>query len=320
MRLVAALTRTRRRRRPRSGGFILALVALAAGARSAEPVAPRAFAWTARKGDAIVHLVGTVHADEADRANRWPVELETCWRATDVLLVEADTSDVASIAALVRRYGITASAAEAWGDRWTEDLRGRLRRTLGELPPEAERMRPWLLMQTVVAAHLAQHGFHPHLGLDARLIRRAREEHRRIVEIEGAERQFRIFAEAPIEIQVAMLTDALDDIESGEAAREVRRILEACERADLEALERLYGELAARSRPADRYLFRRLFAERHPAMIRAIEQSTAGGSRPLVAVGALHFAGPKGLIALLGRRGWTVERVQAATAEPAAAR
>lgn len=320
MRLVAAPTQRRRRRHPLSGGFILALLAAAVGARSAEPPAPRAFAWTARKGDATVHLVGTVHASTPDRANRWPVEIETCWRGTDVLLVEADTGDAAAIAALVRRCGIAPSVAEAWGDWWTENLRGRLRRALGELPPEAERMRPWLVMQAVVATHLAQHGFHSHFGLDARLVRRAREERRRIVEIEGAERQFRIFAEAPLETQVGMLTDALDDIESGEAAREVRRIMEACDTADLEALERLYAELAARTRPADRYLFRRLFEERHPAMIRAIERSTTDGARPLVAVGALHFAGPKGLIALLGRRGWTVERVRAASPQPAAAR
>lgn len=320
MRPGAALMQRHRWRRTGLRVWALALAAAAAGARSAEPPAPRACAWAARKDDAIVHLVGTVHAGMADQAKHWPVELETCWHRTDTLLVEADTSDAAAIAALVQRHGIAASAAEAWGDRCTETLRERLRRSLGELPPEADRMRPWLLMQAVVAAHLAQHGFHSHYGLDARLVERAREERRRIVEIEGAEHQFRIFAHAPFEIQVAMLTDALDDIESGEAAREVRRIMEVCETGDVDALERLYSELAGRTRPADRYLFRRLFDERHPAMVRAIEQSTAYGARPLVAVGALHFVGPKGLIAQLRRRGWTVERIQASSVEPAEAR
>ncbi len=299
-----------RRSRPvRRFSFALIAGAAASLAFSAEPPAGGAFAWTARKGEALVHLVGTVHAGIAGNLDRWPAELEWCWQRTDGLLVEADTEDAAVISELIRKYGIASSADDTWGDRWTKELRDRVRRVVGDLPLEADRMRPWLLMQTVAVAHLVQQGLQPQQGLDARLIRRARAEGRAITELEGAERQLRIFADAPLDLQMAMLTDVLDDIESGEAAREVRRIMEACEQSNIEALEQLYSELAARRRPADRYLFRRLFEERHPAMLDAIERNATGEVRPLVAVGALHFVGPDGLLAGLRRRGWTVERV-----------
>ncbi|MCX7818561.1 MAG: TraB/GumN family protein [Kiritimatiellae bacterium] len=283
------------------------LCALTVGAT--EPPPPRALAWIARKGDAVLHLIGTVHAGEA--ASPWPDEVEWCWRATTALAVEANISDEAAIRALTRRYGFTQDPTATWGEHWNPALQQRLRNALGELPPDAHHMRPWLVAQSLVVAHLVREGFHPDQGLDARLIRRAYNERRPIIELEGVERQLRIFADAPPDIQIAMLIEALEDIESGEAAREIRRIVTACNTGDLAALETLFHELSRRNRAADRYLFRRLFAERHPEMIRAIERAAEGGERPLIAVGALHFVGPDGLPAMLGQRGWRVERLSA---------
>lgn len=284
----------------------IALGLVAAGTDAERLPARRAFAWTAEKDDTTVYLVGTVHAG-TDSTENWPDEIELSWRRTSTLLVEADTTDTERIATLLRRYGMSPSVENTWGEHWTDELRERVRRVLGHLPSDVERLRPWLLAQLLTVAHLRQLGFNPELGIDARLIKRARRERRPIVEIEGAEQQFCLFADAPAEIQLAMLTDVLDDIESGEAARDLKRIMATCMAADFVALEEIYREFSTRSRPADQYLFRRLFVERHESMIAAIEHAAATDQRPLVAVGALHFVGPKGLLALLEQRGWRIK-------------
>ena len=53
----------------------------------------------------------------------------------------------------------------------------------------------------------------------------------------------------------------------------------------------------------------RLLDARNPALAEGIDALHASGRRVFAAVGALHFIGPLGLTALLGQRGYRVERV-----------
>jgi uncharacterized protein len=49
-----------------------------------------------------------------------------------------------------------------------------------------------------------------------------------------------------------------------------------------------------------------VIAGRHAAMIAALEELMRAGGEPLVAVGALHLPGPRGLVAQLRERGYLV--------------
>ena len=63
-------------------------------------------------------------------------------------------------------------------------------------------------------------------------------------------------------------------------------------------------------RSGERFVAEQLFDARHARMVQAIERFAASGKLHLVAVGALHYFGPNGLLELLRARGYTVAPVQ----------
>ncbi|MCE2970271.1 MAG: TraB/GumN family protein, partial [Burkholderiales bacterium] len=62
--------------------------------------------------------------------------------------------------------------------------------------------------------------------------------------------------------------------------------------------------------PAERFVKEQLFEGRHPRMVAEIEKLAAGGKPAVVAVGALHYFGPKGLLEMLKQRGWTITQIK----------
>ena len=54
---------------------------------------------------------------------------------------------------------------------------------------------------------------------------------------------------------------------------------------------------------------KRLLDDRNPASPTRIDALHAGGQRVFAAVGSLHMIGPNGLPALMGERGYRVERI-----------
>ncbi len=153
-------------------------------------------------------------------------------------------------------------------------------------------------------------GYYPDQGLDLRLVKRARQEGRPILELEGADEQLRIFDEAPFDVQVAYLQNTLEDLESGRAKWELRQLLRAMDRGELSVLGAALQEFRERQDPASRYLFSRLFVHRHVVMAERIEAIAQRHGRCLVAVGALHFVGPDSLLDALRTRGFSVQRRQ----------
>ena len=62
--------------------------------------------------------------------------------------------------------------------------------------------------------------------------------------------------------------------------------------------------------PTERYYEKLLFTDRNPNMVTAIEKLAADGKVHVVAVGCLHYFGPKGLLQLLKARGFETRPVR----------
>jgi uncharacterized protein YbaP (TraB family) len=86
----------------------------------------------------------------------------------------------------------------------------------------------------------------------------------------------------------------------------VARLVDAWARGDAAAMEAMIAKMAAASTPADRFVRDQIIDGRHPAMVEKIEKMATSGRPHVVAVGALHFFGPNGLVELLRKRGFTV--------------
>jgi uncharacterized protein YbaP (TraB family) len=186
----------------------------------------------------------------------------------------------------------------------------------GIAPEEARDMPLWLLLPRLVlmapwtAKSEAERRAQGALPLDAELVRIAAAAGKPAVWIESPDQQIAIFKTMPRADVVALLRQvaASGKCVPPDAPDPVVELYLARDLEGMTALTRTAVENA--EDPALwRRLHDRLFADRHEAMADRIEAHASAGS-VFVAVGAGHLPGPRGLIALLGRRGWTVTPIE----------
>ena len=272
--------------------------------------APRGWVWTATRGDAEIVLVGTVHAGPVGD-DRLPLEVARRWPDTTRLAVEVDMGDASRIAAAVASLGVYPPDSVGLDGRLDLELRRRVERVVGKAAPAPWRMKPWMLANTIVVAHMARWGLAPAFGVEALLLARARADGKAVVEIETVETQLRVFDGAPEAIQLAYLDETVRALDTGQARHDIDRILAAHFAGDADALEQLYEDFASRPGRAERHFHRHLIVGRNAGMIEAIDRLARDGGRTMVAVGALHYPGPEGILAGLRGRGYEVRPVGA---------
>ncbi|MEP6608534.1 MAG: TraB/GumN family protein [Burkholderiaceae bacterium] len=268
----------------------------------------RGFLWEVRKGKQVAWLLGTIHVGRPEFYPLPPSRLTQLKRAQAIVL-EADISDSARAISATQKYALYPEGAPGLETRLTPELRQRVEAVLSrnqlDLAPMM-RMKPWMLANVLALFEAAQAGYVPALSVEAYLLRIAKSDNKPILEFEGIEQQFELFELAPWATQIAFLEDALKAVETRAARRELNRIVQAWETADLDSLERLLAEIRTQSSPGARFTVDTILLGRHPLMVRKIETMMADGKTYLFAVGALHLAGPQGLVEQLRARGYTL--------------
>ncbi len=293
--------------------FILRCVAAAAlvaaaGSAPAQTQAARGFMWEARKGDARVLLLGTIHVGEAGMTEMTDAQSRRV-RAADVIVVEADVSDAQRTMAAFQRHALLAADAPGLDRTLPPALRARVEKLLPRfgLAPEAVwRMKPWVVANNLVVMEAMRLGFSPALSTEAQLFELARSAGLPVVEIESVDLQLALFDSAPADLQLAYLDEAVTSIETGAGAREIRDLVSAWRSADEAGMHRRVAAMSESRHAGERWIAARVIDGRHPAMLTAIERYANSGRLHVVAVGTLHFFGPAGLLEGLRARGYRI--------------
>ena len=191
--------------------------------------------------------------------------------------------------------------AEAYA-RAAEVLRAR------EVPEDViARIKPWAALIAVIAAPRDYDDERP--TLDRKLLELARENGLRVIALENAQELVSVFDRIPLETQIKLLRHALAHREELTALLEAT--VEAWLKRDLIGVH-AFGERVARRFPEMAGDYRMLFTisveDRSAVMARRLLVPLQGGGA-FVAVGAAHLYGAGGLLALIERRGYRIERV-----------
>jgi hypothetical protein len=167
----------------------------------------------------------------------------------------------------------------------------------------AERMKPW-----AAAAVLSMPASKTGRVLDMVLFQRAQQAGKPLHGLETIAEQLEVFEGLPLDDQVALLRDAVEQFASIDGMND--ELLAAYKRQDLAAMvaineaamatgdQRLAGEFQ-----------RRLIVDRNHRMAGRMEPWLQQGGA-FVAVGALHLPGEQGLVSLLRQRGYSVRAVE----------
>jgi hypothetical protein len=255
-----------------------------------------------------VYLFGTVHAGK-DSFYPLPDAVERAFAQSKVLVVEADITDAKAME--YSMIGLTYTPPNRLDKNLSPQSWARFRKQLARYGlPEAEvvKLKPFMAVSLAVFAEWNALGYQPQFGVDSYLIERARVGKKRIVELEGIAEQTRVLNSFTDPELAAMFESTLDALESGKSAAQIESMVKAWQQGNpdllLEAANR-YSEGA----PMLVVFEEKLVWERHGAMVKKIEDFLNAREPYFVAVGSLHLAGPRGLLAMLKARGFAVRQL-----------
>jgi uncharacterized protein YbaP (TraB family) len=270
---------------------------------SPEPGADKTFMWRVKGGGATVYLLGSVHAMKED-SYPLPSAMETAFDSVDTLVFEVDLDDLDSAAIQMLAAGTLdgkETLEEVVGPATWSALMVQVEKT--DIPAAMfRRMKPWMAAVTITALAMTDAGYLPSAGVDAYFSRRADESGKERIALETVEFQVGLFSDLTAEQSLAFLRYTLVDLET--VIPELDELSAHWRAGRVEAVEALMAE------GFDEFpeLLEKMVTDRNLAWMPPIEGLLAGDSDTMVVVGSLHLVGEDGLVNLLRKRGYTVER------------
>lgn len=278
---------------------------LAWPAAAAEPVPAPAhsapFLWELQGPKTRHFLLGSVHL-LPPAAHPLPAALEAAYEATEAVVFETDLAALAEPELQGRMLGAaredTAGGLKA---RIGPELYAKLQKraaALGMPTPVCDDFRAWFCALTLELYPLQQAGFGVEFGVDQHFYARARDDGRSVAGLESADYQVALFAEMPRPLSRQLLVATLDEqTYSGQPPDELYRIWRT---GDAAALEQLMRDMRKRYPE----LYQRLLSDRNRAWLPQLLERLKSERPQFVIVGAAHYLGPDGLLALLKEKGF----------------
>jgi len=288
----------------------LALPVLAQSPAAPAPApAARQYLWEVASLTNRVYLYGTVHAGKPSFFPL-PEAVEKAYAESKVLAVEADVTDVEAMTRSAKSmvYEPPATLDKAIPKAtWERAKKHAARLTIPE--PQLAMLKPFMAGTLLAFAEWGRAGYLPQFGVDLHLIKRAKEDGKKLVELEGADAQTAVIESITPAEALAALEGTLDAIDSGLVGEQITGMVNAWQAGDPKLLlevARKYNDTI----PGAAAIEEKFIWSRHDAMAGKIGRMLLESKeRHFVAVGALHLAGPKGLVEVLRKRGYTVRQL-----------
>ncbi|WP_284163416.1 TraB/GumN family protein [Frigidibacter sp. SD6-1] len=286
------------------------------GATASAPY-PTGNHWRATKADSVIDVIGTMHVHDP-RMDAPVQRLLPLIRAADAIYLEATDKEMAEIeSAMATRPDLMVSTGPTLPERLSEPDWQALSAAMTErgIPPfMAAKMQPWyvsvLLSMPPCAMGALANGAD---GLDHLIGEAAKAEGKPLHALEPYDTIFRIFSSIPPEEQIDMLRTALPTANQSEDM--LRTMMESYFREDHRQIMQFARLAAIRALPDQTDTLDREFTEMEEALLygrnRAwieVLREAAPGKTLVVAVGAGHLSGEDGLLKLLEREGYSLER------------
>lgn len=166
-------------------------------------------------------------------------------------------------------------------------------------------LKPWAALANIA---VTPEGYE-HATLDQKLFELARSRRLKIEALEGTEEHIAVFDGIPLETQVAMLRHTLEQRDY--LASMIEPTLQAWLRRDLVGIRAVNERIVARfpaMAPHYALFMRHLVDNRSVVMAHRLHGKLRAGG-VFVAVGATHLVGESGLLRLIERQGYRVQRV-----------
>ncbi|MCG6949596.1 MAG: TraB/GumN family protein [Acidobacteria bacterium] len=283
--------------------LLVAWFSAIAAAQDAAP-AEKNFIWRVSKGSTDVYVVGSIHALKED-AYPLPQAFERTFEEAEVLVFEIDLGEMTATAVQLMSAGSLAPGTtleQVVGAQTWKELEAHAEES-GFNPSVFSGMKPWMAALTLTAFELSKHGYLSSSGLDTYFMQRADQAGKETRALETAEAQVSLFADLTQEQSRAFLRYTLRDLEL--MIPEMEELYIRWRAGDVEYVEHMMLE-GFEEFPD---VFTRMVGDRNRAWVPQIEELLAGDRDAMVVVGSAHLVGDEGVIELLRKKGYAIERL-----------
>jgi len=283
--------------------LLAAALALASFAATAQD-----FLWEVSSLSTRIYLYGTVHAGKKE----WfplPAAVERAFEESPILVVEADILDTEKMGASGK--ALSYAPPDELKNHVPEADWERFRKLLPRyrIPEQSvAQMKPFIAVSLLVFSEWARLGYQPEQSVDAYLLRKARAAFKPVVEIEGIALQTRLMESLTDAENRTAFAGTLTALESGLTGDQIHGMVSAWQRGDAARLLTVAQKYNENVEGAAAFEEKFVWS-RHEPMVAKIAGYLDSRETHFVAVGALHLAGPRGLVELLKKRGYIVRQV-----------
>jgi len=255
--------------------------------------------WRVTNARAPFYLLGSVHALQRTDYEKAP-EVEQAVKQCQLILFEVDPKQEQTFA---KKLGEAARLPRG------QQIRGKispktydyLRKITVNGMAEWQHLYPWAI--AMLLDYPALRGVSSIYGVDNHVAEMARRYSKRTGGIETVDEHVRVFSDMHMIEGEVYLLQAL--VHAAEASPQFRLDVAAWKSGDT---NRLYAMHVKRITEAPT-VYWRLLDQRNAKWIPRLESAIKSGTPTLVVAGALHFSGPRSVIALLQKRGYKIEQL-----------
>ena len=270
----------------------------------------KAFIWQVNSDGATVYLMGSIHfADKSFYPLR--KEIEDAFEKSDALVVELDINNVDHNAynrLLVEKgiYKDGSTIKDVISEKTWLQLEQRLEK-LNISYDDVKSYKPGILVLTLAAMQVMQMGFDPELGIDAYFLNKAVSDlsTKKIIELETLDQQVNLF------LNVAngelLLKESLHSLDESELM--MADMVRYWKSGDKKKMNKLLFEDVQNAYPAFSEIYDSLIYKRNDQMVLKIDQMLKQQGNYFVVVGSGHLIGEKGIVNVLRKNGYEVERL-----------
>ncbi len=263
-----------------------------------------------------MYLMGSMHALK-DECYPLPDYVEEAYRQADVLAVECDISETSNAVSVALQYSDRITYPDGGKSKdhldkgeW-KDIASYIE-LHGDDPADFENYQLWYLSQLLEAYASADAGLDATKGIDLYLLNDAHSSGKEIYEVETAESQMELLVNFSDEIYATALNGYCAE-NNDDIRQEMEDMYEAWRTGSTKSLDlegNMDEELSKDEREIMEQYYQQLLYDRNVGMVQAVKDLMAQGKNVFYLVGAAHYVGDNGIIALLKADGYTVKRIK----------
>lgn len=258
--------------------------------------------WSATKAGQQLWLFGSIHLADQRLSSLPPTLLHSLQQSEQLFLeVDPGTISPATLAPF-----LSMPPGDSWHSRLGAPLAAELERAVDDMAlSPLKPLPPWFAVLQLTQARAQRLGFASARGVDMQMMELARQQHIPVRGLESPGLVFGLLASLPErQLEADFVRHTLDELD--DLQQHLDQLLATWQAGDEQALLSLLR--TEQSPPLNRFIEQDLLLSRNRLWLDHLKSQAP--QKALLVVGALHLYGEHGLIRLLERDGYTLNKIE----------